>query len=99
MEQAYTNDPMQQPLTPKPDNYLVWAILVTICCCLPFGIVAIVYAAKVNGLWEGGMYVAAQRASDDAKKWVLIGAISGFVLNAIYWLWYVLVGAAALLTL
>ena len=30
-------------------NYLVQAILVTIFCCLPFGIVSIVYAAQVNG--------------------------------------------------
>ena len=28
-------------------NYLVQAILVTICCCLPAGIVAIVFAAQV----------------------------------------------------
>ena len=32
----------------KPSNNLVWAILTTICCCLPFGIVSIVYAAKVR---------------------------------------------------
>ena len=30
-------------------NYLVQSILVTLFCCLPFGIVAIVYAAQVNG--------------------------------------------------
>jgi len=35
-------------------NYLVQAILCTICCCLPFGIVAIVYAAQVNGKVAGG---------------------------------------------
>ena len=28
--------------------YLVLAIISTICCCPPFGIVAIVYAAKIN---------------------------------------------------
>lgn len=30
-------------------NYLVFAILATILCCLPAGIPAIVYAAQVNG--------------------------------------------------
>jgi hypothetical protein len=33
---------------PNIPNHLVWAILTTIFCCLPFGIVAIVYAAQVN---------------------------------------------------
>src|SRR4051794_27850110 len=33
---------------PKPDSPLAWAIASTLCCCLPFGIVAIVYAAQVN---------------------------------------------------
>ena len=33
----------------KPESYLVWAILSTVCCCLPFGVVSIVYASKVDG--------------------------------------------------
>ena len=35
-------------------NYLVESILVTICCCLPFGIAAIVFAAQVNGKLQAG---------------------------------------------
>ena len=50
-------------------NYLVQSILVTLCCCLPFGIVAIVSAAKVNGLLASGDYEGAVKASEDAKKW------------------------------
>ena len=37
-------------------NYLVQAILTTLFCCLPFGIVAIVYAAQVNTKIEAGDY-------------------------------------------
>ena len=33
--------PQQPPAGQAPDNYLVWSILVTLFCCLPFGIVAI----------------------------------------------------------
>ena len=42
--------PPQPPVTnnPKPDNWLVWAILSTILCCLPLGIVSIIYATKVD---------------------------------------------------
>ncbi len=42
-----------------PSSNMVWAILTTIFCCLPFGIVAIVYASKVDGMWQAGYYDAA----------------------------------------
>ena len=35
-----------------PDNKLVWSILVTLFCCLPFGIVAIIKSAEVNSKWS-----------------------------------------------
>ena len=35
-------------------NYLKSAILTTVFCCLPFGVVSIVYAAQVNGQVEVG---------------------------------------------
>ena len=54
-------------------NYLVQAILVTLCCgCWPLGIVAIVQAAKVNGLIAQGDYEGARRASESAKMWCII---------------------------
>jgi hypothetical protein len=37
---------------------------------MPFGVVAIVYAAKVDSLMAVGDYVGAQSASDSAKIWV-----------------------------
>ncbi|WP_026817395.1 CD225/dispanin family protein [Arenimonas composti] len=69
---------------PKPDNYLVWAIIVTICCCLPGGIVSIVYAAQVDSKYNAGDYAGARDASDKAKLWALISAGVGFVFSLIY---------------
>ena len=40
--------------TPQVPNNLVWAILSTLFCCLPAGIVSIVYAAQVNGKLAAG---------------------------------------------
>ena len=73
------------PATPaaKPDNYLVWAILTTIFCCLPFGIVAIVKSTKVDGLWASGQYPAAEIASAEAKRWSIIAAVVGLVVGAL----------------
>src|SRR5882757_1906002 len=73
----------------QPDNYLVWAILCTVLCCLPFGIVSLVYSNKVSGLWASGQYAESQAAANSAKKWAIIGAITGFVVYAIVTILYV----------
>ena len=62
--------PPQQPAGQAPNNYLVWAILVTLFCFPITGIVAIVKAASVNGLWAQGLYAEAHAAANSAKKWV-----------------------------
>ncbi len=53
----------------RPESYLVWAILSTIFCCIPFGIVSIVYAAQVDGLWNSGDHEGARRAARNARTW------------------------------
>lgn len=76
--------PQQPPAGQAPDNYLVWSILVTLFCCLPFGIVAIVKSTQVNGLWAQGQYAEAQAAAASAKKFVTWGAIAGVIVGVIY---------------
>ena len=70
-----------ESLSPPPpiDNHLVWAILATIFCCLPFGIVSIVYAAQVNGLVAEGKFDSARQASENAKMWAWISFGIGIV--------------------
>jgi hypothetical protein len=90
--------PAPQPGWPaqrEPDNYLVWAILVTVLCCLPFGIVSIVYSTKVSGLWTQGRYAEAQSAANNAKKWAIIGAIAGVAAYVIVGILYAFVFAVA----
>lgn len=70
-----------------PDNNLVWAILSTLICCWPFGVIAIVYAAKVDKLWDRGFHVEAVQASEKSKKWAIISAI----MAGVFWLLYVAV--------
>jgi hypothetical protein len=85
--------PGQQPgWQRQPDNYMVWAILSTLLCCLPFGIVSIVYANKVSGLWAQGRHAEAQDAANDAKKWAIIGAVVGaaaYVIGIVLWFAFV----------
>lgn len=87
--------PPQQPAGQQPNNYLVWSILVTLFCCLPFGIVAIVKSSQVSGLWAQGRYAEAQASADAAKKWVIWSAVAGVVVAIIYG---ILIAAGALNT-
>ena len=75
-QQPYTT---QQPQMMPPDSNLVWGILTTILCCLPFGIVSIVYASKVNGLWAAGQFNEARAASKKAGSWAMWSAISAVI--------------------
>lgn len=70
--------PAQQPAWPAgplPDNYLVAAILTTLFCCPPTGIVSIIYSTKVSALWMQGLHDEAQAAANNAKRWAIISAI------------------------
>jgi len=67
-----------------PKNYLIESILVTIFCCLPFGIVGIVFAAQVNSKFDLGDYEGALKASKEAKKWMTLGIISSLVIGFFY---------------
>lgn len=78
-----------------PDNKLVWSILVTIFCCLPFGIVAIIKSAEVNSKWAAGDQAGAHQAAADAGKWIKWSVIAGVVGAVISIVFYVLVFALA----
>lgn len=91
--QTVSTPPQPQPQSPSqattpnskpcPDNYLVYAILTTLFCCLPFGIAGIVKAAQVSTKYQAGDYEGAVQASADAKKWSQTALICGIVWSAI----------------
>ncbi|MEO6038484.1 MAG: CD225/dispanin family protein [Saprospiraceae bacterium] len=70
--------------TQPPKNWLVESILVTICCCLPFGIVGIVNASKVESKFYAGDIDGAERAAAEAKKWTVIGFWIGIAVIVLY---------------
>ncbi len=88
----YAQPQYQQPqygygnMPPRPDNNMVWAILCTVLCCLPLGIVSLIKASSVNGLYDRGDYAGAQAAADSAKKWAIWGAIGAVV----FWILYLI---------
>lgn len=72
------------PMYRSIPNYLVHAILVTLFCCLPFGIVAIVFAAQVNSRLQAGDIQGALDCSNKAKMWSWIAFGLGFAVVLIY---------------
>lgn len=70
-------------------NYLVQAILATIFCCLPAGVVSIVFAAQVNGKLQAGDYQGALDASKSAKTWAWVSFGVGLAVAVIYLLFVI----------
>lgn len=81
----------------RPDipNHLVWAILSTLLCCLPLGIVSIVKSSQVNTLVATGHYDEAWKASEEAKKWAIISAATAVGLGVLYILLAVVLAAGS----
>ena len=91
----FTRQPSLQQ--PPPKNWLVESILVTIFCCLPLGIVGIVFAVQVNKLYEGGDTEGAIQASANAGKWTKIGFWAGIITALIYLAFIFLFGGMAMM--
>lgn len=69
-----------------PSSGLASSIIVTILCCVPFGIPAIVNSARCNTFINQGDYAAARQAADKAatwRMWAIIGGVIPLVLNVL----------------
>lgn len=79
--QAQNNSSLQAK--PQIKDYMVFSILTTIFCCIPFGIIAIVYSSKVSKLIAAGDFEGASNASRNSKIWNIAALVSGIVLGII----------------
>ena len=96
---------MSQPWTPPPasstptnvPNYLIPAIIATLLCCLPLGVVSIIFATQVNGKVAAGDMEGALAASKKAKTFMFIAVGGGVVCWIVgILLWVFVFGMAAL---
>jgi len=74
----------QQPSAatePCPPTNLVWAIISTVLCCIPTGIVAIIYALKVTNKYREGDIEGAKRASETGAWWCIATIILGIIVQ------------------
>ena len=80
---------------PQPKTWLVESILVTLFCCLPFGIAGIVNAANVSSKFSAGDFEGAKRASQQAGKWTKWAFWTGLIVILIYIIAMVALGGFA----
>ena len=80
--------PTFAPITP-PDvpNHLIFSILVTLLCCLPLGVPAIIYSTQVNTRLSNGDIAGAKVAAQKAKLWCWIALGVGA-------LWYIILATS-----
>jgi hypothetical protein len=70
----------------KIPNYLVFSIILTICCCpwgSPFGIVSIIFGAQVNSKLAAGDVAGAMNSSKNARLWLIIGLVVGLLVSVV----------------
>ena len=75
----YAGQPQTENVEPCPPTNLVWAIISTIACCMPAGIVAIFYALKVSNKYRAGDLEGAKRASETGAWWCIAAIILGII--------------------
>ena len=58
-----------------PSSWIAPAVLVTLCCFSPTGIVAVYYAAAVRPYWVSGNRRLAVRNARLARRWVWVSVL------------------------
>lgn len=69
-----------------PKTWLLESILATCFCCLPFGVVGLVYATKIDSCFAVGNYKRANYCSQQAKKWTLWSFFSMLTIWVLYFM-------------
>jgi hypothetical protein len=95
---------MSQEWTPPPasgapasvPNYLIPAII-SLFCCLPLGIVGVIFAAQVNGKVAAGDTQGALDSSKKAKLFSFIAIGLGIAGWACYILFFVVIGGLSVI--
>jgi len=94
MSQDWTPPPASQPTESVP-NYLIPAILSTI-CCFPLGIISIIFAAQVNGKVAAGDIQGATDASKKAKLFSFIFLGLGILVWGCYLIFWLVIGGLSI---
>lgn len=93
--------PRRCPMPQMPKNHLALAVLTTLFCCLPFGIISLIYAIQVNISANSGNFKMAEFSSEKALFWGKVALWCGaalYIVNSLFFLLPLAIAAIANLT-
>lgn len=75
----------------RPSSNMLLAVLTSLCCCMPLGIVAVIKASRVKLFYEKGEYALAIKASAQARRYCYVGIFLSLIcwmlsLTGIIWI-------------
>ena len=78
MSQQWTPPPVNA-VAPAPNNNLVFAIIASVLsvmfCCIPHGLISLIFALQVNNKAAAGDLQGAMNAAKQAKTWAIISIV------------------------
>lgn len=72
------------PAEECPPAYLAWSIISMLICCIPLGVVAIIFSAQVKPAWRQGDIAKARRASERAQWCIILSISLGLIFQFFY---------------
>lgn len=78
-------------------TYLWQSLVVTLLCCWPFGIPAIINATKVSDHLANGDHARALEASIQARMWCIIALVGGLIVQCLHVAVYVIMFIIAIM--
>ncbi|MDR1719140.1 MAG: CD225/dispanin family protein [Dysgonamonadaceae bacterium] len=74
-----------------PKSWMVESILVTLFCCMPLGVIGLIYASGVESKFRVGDYEGARIASANARQWVIVSFVLGLLIGIIVLLYVIFI--------
>ena len=76
---------------PKPPDYIIFSIVVLLCCNLLFGIIALIFSLQSDSSYKAGRLEDARKQGETAKRINIAGVVITIIIVVIVIILYVVV--------
>lgn len=71
-----------------PATFIGWSVFCLICCCMPGGILGIIFSSMVKSAYSSGDYAKAEKMSEYAEWSVILSIVLGLIFAPFTWILY-----------